>query len=560
MSHSFDFSAEGDGDCEAAQADVASAEAADEGDGDGKGSGSTLCECCEQSPKVAKHRFGKECKKALDNVTKRETKNYKANPTDEKIAKDHKYFQEVKKKGGGPLHRVIMNYRAQSDESKGSGHIRNTQFDLSKELEELRVSQSTINGVQLLYMTHERWMTVAAEKHSKSAREAQDDWDKALKTVPKHKRRGSGRQLKLPMPDEEYVKGEHATTHSRMQLFSSKDKKIKDPDINEISDSLATSGFELGDDFFKTSGALIQSQSSLAEMSVVSPSKAQGSSSALLQQSLGSEDKKQKATEENPQPKRTKRYDLLAAKNRCRVKLTEDFKKVREQLTALTKQAEELLQEHATSKDYECYVDTLKQRLNLVKSATAIYIEKDVESVEAAKAAVKNVLGQEPDDTFSVGVNCCLKFETLIAKLDVTLKDDDAKAQDSQLKESISQLAKAFKKSDLQPVLKGWLEAASSDEPLSMVQTEVETMKTAFRNFVLEHLANYVLSMAKSRLAVMPLDDISKVQPLTAIMKSLLSKLENAADEDRSASEETLWSQTNTTQAQAHRFQGRPPS
>ena len=348
------------------------------------------------------------------------------------------------------------------------------------------------------------------------------------------------------------MKGEHATTHSRMQVFSSKDKKIKDPDINEISDSLATSGFELGDDFFKNSGTLLQSQSSLAEMSVVSPSKAQGSSSALLQQSLGSEDKKQKgAGEKEPPPRKTKRYDLLAAKNRCRVKLTEDFKKVREQLTALTKQAEELLQEHATSKDYECYVDTLKQRLNLVKSATAIYIEKDVESVEAATAAVKNVLGEEPDDTFSVGVNCCLKFENLIAKLDVTLKDDDAKAQDLQLKESISHLAKACKKSDLQPVLKGWLEAASSDEPLSMAQTEVETMRTAFRNFVLEHLANYVLSMAKSRLAVMPLDDISKVQPLAAAMKSLLSELENAADEDRSASK-ALWSQANTTQAQAH--------
>ncbi|CAE7781235.1 unnamed protein product, partial [Symbiodinium sp. CCMP2456] len=531
MSHNFDFSAEvheGDGD-EAAQADDASvAEAADEGN---RSTGSTLCECCEQSPKVAKQRFGKECKKALDNVTKRESRNFKASPKDEKVAKDHKYFQEVKKKGGGPLHRIIMNYRAQSDESKGSGHSRNSHFDLSKELEELRVSQSTINGVQLLYMTHERWMTVAAEKHSKTAREAQDDWDKALKAVPKHKRRGSGRQLKLPMPDEEYVKGEHAATHSRMHVFASKDKKIKDPDLKEIGDSLATSGFELGDDFFKNSGALVQSQSSLADMNIVSPSKAQGSSSALLQQSLVSEEKKQKGDEKTS--KKTKRYDLLAAKNRCRVKINDDFKKVREQLTALTKQAEELLQEHAASKDYECYVDTLRQRLNLVKSATAIYLEKDVESVEAATAAVKDVLGEEPPDaTFSVGVTCCLKFANLIDKVDVTLKDDDAKGQDTQLKESISHLAKAFNKSDLQPVLKSWLEGASSSEPLSMVQTEVATMQAAFRNFMLQHLANYVLSLAKSRLAVMPLDDISKVQPLAASMKSLLSELENATDED----------------------------
>ena len=523
---SFEF--DEDGDAAILQADVNVPAAGEEADRDVNDS--SLCACCERSPRVAKCKFGKECKKALNNVTSAQAKKFKADPKNPDVIKEHEHWEQVRKAGGAPLNAIIMSYRAQSEASRGSGNKRTSSFDLSQELEELRVSQSTTSGCQLLYMTQTRWMQVAAEKHGKSASEAKDDWDKALRTLPEYKQRGKGKSLKLPMPDEEYIRGEHTTSHSKAHIFSKKEKKLKEGGANlaRVADGLQNGAFDLNDPLFKGTGNAIAEGAALAGMSVVSPSKTAGSSSDL-QQALGAKGSgKGKDGGKTENPTKKKRYDLLAAKNKCRVKLAEDLKKARETLTKLVAEGETLAATHAASEHYECYVATLKQRLLLV-----------------TEAAIKRVVGPsvEPAPDFLLGYGECLGLLAAVRQHDFNVTGDEATSQLGVLRSKLSQVAKTFPARDadgmattatgqLVPLSQELLNEANAEGDCSVSQPDIHKLKVAIPEFLQQHLAEHVLQIAVQKLETLPLDDISKVRPLMAVEDFLLYMLESATDED----------------------------
>ena len=66
------------------------------------GADGALCECCERSPRVAKCKFGRECKKALNKITSDENKKLKARPKDPKVVADKQQFDQIRKQGGAP--------------------------------------------------------------------------------------------------------------------------------------------------------------------------------------------------------------------------------------------------------------------------------------------------------------------------------------------------------------------------------------------------------------------------------------------------------------------------
>ena len=351
-----------------------------------EGCGHGLCDCCERSPRAPRCRFGRECKKALNNVTASEKRKLKADPNNETLLAEKAHFDEVRKKGGAPLHAIILIYRSQTEQSQGSCRKRASTFDLSHELEELRLEQSTRNGVSLLYMTQTRWLQVAQEKHGKSASEAQDDWDKALKTTPLCKRRGQGKAMKLPMPDEEFIVGETKASHSKAMQLTSKGSKVKSGfDLNKAAMNIESGSFAMNDPFFKGSGSVLMDAASAANMSLAPDSKF-GSSSAL-QQTLGTPEKGGADDE-----KKKKAYDLLAAKNRCRLKLREDLKKIREGLAKLSQESEALLVQRASSAEYACYAETLKQRLSLVCCASVEIADADLQSLSSVEAVLQRCL------------------------------------------------------------------------------------------------------------------------------------------------------------------------
>ena len=88
------------------------------------------------------------------------------------------------------------------------------------------------------------------------------------------------KQLKLPMPDEEYVKTENKATHSKAFEMAGKSSKIQsDLDMNKIAENLEQGGFDLSDQLFKANGSIAEEAGRLAGMntSLVSPTKPAGS-------------------------------------------------------------------------------------------------------------------------------------------------------------------------------------------------------------------------------------------------------------------------------------------
>ena len=506
-----------------------------------------LCSCCERSPRVPKCKFGRECKKALNNITSDEAKKFKADPKNPDRIKEHEQLQKLKKEGGEALNRVIMSYRAQMESSKKSGSKRRGTFELSHELEQLRVEQSVGEGVQLLYMTHRRWLEVAAKKHGKNTSEAQADWDKTLRNLPLHKQRGKGAQLKLPMPDEEYIRGENTTTHGKTFEMASKNSKITDKglDMAQISADLHKGGFDLQDSLFKGAGAALSSSASLAGMDLTSPSKTESASMASLQQSIGGSGSSTGQAKAKAKPdSKKKRYDLLAAKNRCRAKLLDDLKKTREGFKQLVKEADDLILTHANSSEYDCYVSTLKQRLQLVRSALTSFVPADVESARSIQTAVTSAMG----DGFELRQVVTQKFHALIelknvsCSFDPALTDVAAKAQQSALGKVVANVGKVFEKRNadgmayddhvgLLPLPEELLKAAESSGEANATADEIASVKSGITDFLVAILGDACLRRAVAGLETTPLDDISKLQVVSAMEKTLLSMLDSAADE-----------------------------
>ena len=103
----------------------------------------------------------------------------------------------------------------------------------------------------------------------------------------------------------------------------------------------------------------------------------------------------QKQIEGAPDPKakpgtkgKKKTCDVYAAKNRCRLKLKDDMKKMHDGLQKLLKESEAVLVQHAQSLEYECYINTLKQRAVLVKSVLVSFSEEVLRCTTKIQATI----------------------------------------------------------------------------------------------------------------------------------------------------------------------------
>ena len=111
---------------------------------------SDICECCENSPKAQRCRYGPECKKALNNITQDMKKRSKNASAESQVAKEQEEFNVIRKEAGARLHALMLSYRRKSDASVKQGKRRNSSFNFTQELEELRVEQEVALGAKLV--------------------------------------------------------------------------------------------------------------------------------------------------------------------------------------------------------------------------------------------------------------------------------------------------------------------------------------------------------------------------------------------------------------------------
>ena len=427
----------------------------------------------------------------------------------------------------------MLSYRSQTEKSSGSGKKRASTFDMSTELEELRMEQSLANGVQLLYMTQQHWLLVANEKHGKSASEAQEEWEATLKRTPAHKQRGSGKNLKLPMPDEEYNK---SAPSKAFQM--SKASKIKDGvDMAKGASSLDHGSFALNEPFFKGSGSLLTEAAAMASMNVSPDSKTPGSSVAL-QQAVGKPDK------QAADKKKKKKFDVLAARNRCQTKLKDDFKKLRGGLTNLMKEGQDLLAKRAGCTEYACYIKILKQRLSLVEATSANVEFDDVRSVADVQKLAAACFDASKLELSKDVLNQVATVQDVLAAAEAYKPESaDHESQKATLEQNVQKLGQCFPQRDadghvltahgrMVPVEAGLLADPKPDGNISISAKAVETLQSLMPEFLTDHVSECLLAAALGALESLPLDDVSKLRPIRLVEKSLTSQLQEADDED----------------------------
>ena len=198
----------------------------------------TKCACCQQEPRKDRNIFGPECKKALDNVEKREVK--ETNRKGERWAK----WCEVKRAGGPRLFSILLSYQDTCNKSTRQGCKRG-EFDFMQHYEEVQSVANVETGEKLLYMTLKKWLNVAQEDHALDAKEAKRRWDRKKATIAKHKIRKSPSGVTLlPMPAEYYVVGSNATKHIKGMRMEG--KKSKPTAANLAQGEKHVSGGHLG--------------------------------------------------------------------------------------------------------------------------------------------------------------------------------------------------------------------------------------------------------------------------------------------------------------------------
>ena len=322
-----------------------------------------LCSACEKSPRAARAIYGTECKKALNNITSDAKKKLAAYPNDPAVKEEHAQFNKIKKEGGPALTALILSYRAKTEPSSGSGKRRKSSFNLGTEMEEMKTEQKAGMGARLVYMHYARWLVVAKKKRNLGAAEAQRQWEETMRNTPNQLVKGTKDDPRLPMPDEEYIFGETNASHSKsVQLTSKPDKNL---DVGESMKALQQGAFGMNDGLFSQSGGQVLTDVSRAGGIALPSSGAGRASSKALTSGQGQDSKAEKEKKED---KKRKRYDLMAAKNRCESKALADWQKVDACMKESLTEARKLLAEHKNSTDYKSYVGTLADREKLINA------------------------------------------------------------------------------------------------------------------------------------------------------------------------------------------------
>ena len=331
---------------------------------------SDICECCENSPKAQRCRYGPECKKALNNITQDMKKRSKNASAESQVAKEQEEFNVICKEAGARLHALMLSYRRKSDASVKQGKRRNSSFNFTQELEELRVEQEVALGAKLVYMNYQRWCKVAKSKHGMSVQDADRQWNETMQSTSKRLRRGSAEDPRLPMPDEEYISAEQKQIHAKSIVLSNKAEKNKDLDASIAGRSKGH--FGANDKFFSaTGGEVIADSARSGGIDFKMSSESAGSQDRLK----AIQDKGQPAAGQDGKPdekeKKRKRYDIMAAHNRCRDKLVSEWNKMCETVSANLVDGTKLLEEHKKSGDYQGYLETIEHRTALMRGVSA---------------------------------------------------------------------------------------------------------------------------------------------------------------------------------------------
>ncbi|CAE7799021.1 unnamed protein product, partial [Symbiodinium sp. CCMP2456] len=379
-----------------------------------------MCECCQEEPKCERSVYGSECKKALNNVEKREVKG--AKKKGDRWAK----WCELKKAGGHRLHAVLLGYRDTCAKSDGPGKNRGS-FDFMNHYEEVQSVAEVATGERLAYMPLTKWLTIAQEDHAMDVNEARKKWKRKEITLPPSQKRKSAKGvLLLPMPKEYYIDGSNKARHIKgMRLEGNKIKKptaenFAQAEVHVSSGHLGFSDkafgkvgggalldnvqagaslmfapdgdsiFGEGDNFRKhvpavpaadteaqltpqknkASNACVRS----AQLAAASPDAATPASSHGCN-TPGSAKDSQEKQEQQSNKKRKKSYDTVAARNKVVEKITEDLVRgvdvalttALEEATKVTDQLESEFGDKAAEPFFKVYADTIQTRRALVE-------------------------------------------------------------------------------------------------------------------------------------------------------------------------------------------------
>ena len=216
---------------------------------DAKGHDSSKCACCQDEPKVDRSIYGLECKKALNNVEKKEVK-----ATAKKGERWAKWC-ELKRAGGSRLFSVLLAYRHTCSCSSGPGRARGS-FDFLQHYEEVQSVAEVTTGEKLVYMTLQKWLMVAQEDLGYDTKSAEKQWTKKKTTLPRWKKKQSpAGLLMLPMPKECFVTGSNASRHIKgMRLEGNKIKKPTQQHLDNAEKHVGSGHLGFGDQAFAKAG------------------------------------------------------------------------------------------------------------------------------------------------------------------------------------------------------------------------------------------------------------------------------------------------------------------
>ena len=169
----------------------------------------SLCICCADEPKVERSSYGKECKKAYNNIEKQEAKET------QKKGERWQRWQETKRCGGAKLNAIIMKYRDTVEASRGSG-VKRGKFDLAYHFEQMDSVAKVGSGEKLVYMPFSKWYKHGPKELGLDIQETKQMWLRKKKTLPQSQHRKTSKGvLLLPMPYEIFIVGENSTEHRK---------------------------------------------------------------------------------------------------------------------------------------------------------------------------------------------------------------------------------------------------------------------------------------------------------------------------------------------------------
>ena len=393
------------------------------------------CACCGEEDRAAKSIYGPDCKKALNNIDKKEAKD--SNRTGARWQK----WCEAKRQGGAALNALIMGYRHECKESAGSGNKRGT-FDFMKCMEEIRKETAVEEGTKLRYMSLTKWLNHAQEEFEMTVVEAQNKWDSTNRTTAAHKKKYRGKTLCLPMPFEDFILGSAKASHCKIVRKEGKQiKNAANQQLDEAEENMSTDLATFNAQQFSQVGGDL-----FAGMDAPSLSRRRSEQASSPAAPSPDENKEAPApstvpaTEQKEEIKKRKRFDLAAAKNKSFDKLRSDLDNHCRGLLVAVEGEEKKARDMLTDQDvlnYQAYIDTMDRRASLVKLCletgqySSAHLAAEIQRVEGLGECVPT---EKDEQLLTLEASMKEIEEAMLAAQD----EDSLKIAQQQLKERVA--------------------------------------------------------------------------------------------------------------------------